>query len=166
MPLEEGCPAAEPKELGACDTAGRLCTYASSQGCGTVYDCHLGTWRVALPVACTDAHRDGACAPEPERERAPATPLEKSPVCLYSGATACTYNLDMPPQPCSGVPRQAPPLKFVWRCQGLTSGGCGAGFAEGERCAPEGASCGTTCCGKSALCSGGKWHVTEHGCPP
>ncbi|MDI1483704.1 hypothetical protein QHF84_44315 [Polyangium sp. y55x31] len=121
---------------------------------------------MALPVACTDAHRDGACAPEPERDRAPKTPLEKSPICLYSGATACSYHVDAPPQPCSGVPRQVPPPKFVWRCNELTSGGCGAGFAEGERCAPEGVSCGTTCCGTSAVCSGGKWHVTEHGCPP
>ncbi|WP_281319653.1 hypothetical protein [Polyangium sp. y55x31] len=166
VPVEKGCPAAAPTEKSACGSAGRLCTYASSLGCGTVYDCHLGKWRVALPVACTDAHRDGACAPEPERDRAPKTPLEKSPICLYSGATACSYHVDAPPQPCSGVPRQVPPPKFVWRCNELTSGGCGAGFAEGERCAPEGVSCGTTCCGTSAVCSGGKWHVTEHGCPP
>lgn len=165
MGTTAGCPPVEPVELAACPQSQLRCTYGVAPECAKLFDCYLGEWRLRSRSACHPDHR-GACPPVPSTAQ-PSIKRVGDLSCTYADGTVCGLRYEEFHPPCSGVAWTVPPRKAAWQCRQASRSPCElVRPAHGGRCEPEGATCGTTCCGQSSRCVNGRWEVRSHPCPP
>ena len=144
------CPSSVPSNGAACVGKG-LCTYGSSPGCRSAWECFVGTWTQVAGFSCVGPSLDMCPA-----DTSFAGECMFSQECVYEGGISCYCA----PR-CSGV--RTPPY---FTCGAPVSAGCRSGTHDaGSPCPEVGLVCEPFCCGARATCTPEGWTVENVPCP-